>query len=639
MLDTSSRLCYIERMDARAVSDSVVFSSARDIVPVSAGGGGDDHRDAEYWRREALEARCRAGSLAAIHRSNKEKLEAVRRECRALRRGAKDALLAQAEAARLRRLLEQQLVDPRRRSTIVSLRRENGQLRGEVAALREETERLRRALAGEVDADRLESRIAELESQLRTLKAMRSNDVRRRFGDRSERQARPLSPRRRGQQPGRAGPSRTPRESLAVRTEVVELPAGEAVCAHCGRALAGHGWVESELIEIEVAAHRRCIRRRRYRRVCGCAGPVTALAPPVARLFPHTAYGISVWAAVVLEHWEGQRPFRSIARWMGRQGLAISPGTLCDRLGDLLQLFEPLSAAIRAHMVTARVLQGDETSWRVQQRRRDGESGRAWLWVGQSHDAVWFHIDARRSREAALTVFEGAQAGAVLLSDRYGGYVALADELGLAPAFCWAHARRDFVECEGTGDTPWKRRWLERIAAVYRTHRRRQRHFRAGRTRPVRAFDRAQQTLKAQIKALFADADIELAEYPGEHPRAEPLRRLLKWRHGLERFVADPEVPIDNNASERSLRAPVIARKLSFGNDSWTGARLTAHLYSVLTTLKRHGIDLEHWLHEWLGACAAAGRAPPALAPWLPWSLPPARRHRLQQPRASPGRG
>ena len=75
----------------------------------------------------------------------------------------------------------------------------------------------------------------------------------------------------------------------------------------------------------------------------------------------------------------------------------------------------------------------------MQQRRRDGASGRAWLWVGQSHDAVWFHIDPRCSLQAALKVFEGAEAGAVLLSDRYSSYVALADRLGLAPAFCWAY--------------------------------------------------------------------------------------------------------------------------------------------------------------------------------------------------------
>ena len=597
------------------------------------------HREAAYWRGEAIEARSRAGALAVIHRQNKEKLEEARAECRAVRRRAKGALAAVAEAARLRRLLEQQSVDCRRRSSMVSLRRENGELRREVAALREDNEVLRRALAGTSVDGRLESRIVELERRLCRLKAMRSNDARHRFGDRSERQARPSSPRRRGQQPGRAGPSRTPRKSLAVRTEIVELAARHTGCERCGRALAGHGWVESELIEIQVAAYRRRIRRRRYRRVCGCAGPATVLAPPVARLFPHTAYGISVWTTVLLEHWEGQRPFRQIARWMTRHGLAISPGTLCDRLGDLSQLFEPLSAAIRAHLVTARVLQGDETSWRVQQRRRDGASGRAWLWVGQSHDAVWFHIDPRRSCQAALKVFEGAEAGTVLLSDRYSSYVALADRLGLAPAFCWAHMRRDFIECEGARDTPWKRCWLERIAAIYRTHRRRQQHFQADRTRQVRAFATAHRTLKAQVKALFAAGEAEWAEHTAEHPRAEPLRRLLKWRYGLERFVADPEVPIDNNASERSLRAPVIGRKLSFGNDSWTGARLTGHMYSVLGTLKRHEIDLEHWLHDWLSACAEAGRAPPDLTPWLPWSMEPARRQRFQQPRAPPVHG
>ena len=44
-----------------------------------------------------------------------------------------------------------------------------------------------------------------------------------------------------------------------------------------------------------------------------------------------------------------------------------------------------------------------------------------------------------------------------------------------------------------------------------------------------------------------------------------------------------------------------------------------------------------------VGATAAAGleagRAPPDLTPWLPWSMEPARRQRFQQPRASPVHG
>ena len=144
-LDTSSGPCYIGRMDGRAVADSAELAVPRDALALSDPGVMGGHREAAYWRREAIEARSRAGALAVIHRQNKEKLEEARAECRAVRRRAKGALAAVAEAARLRRLLEQQSVDCRRRSSMVSLRRENGELRREVAALREDNEVLRRA--------------------------------------------------------------------------------------------------------------------------------------------------------------------------------------------------------------------------------------------------------------------------------------------------------------------------------------------------------------------------------------------------------------------------------------------------------------------------------------------------------------
>ena len=75
------------------------------VASPAAGDGASGHRNAEYWRREAIEARCQAGALAAIHGKNKVKLEAVRAEMREFRQQAKEPLRATAEAARLRRLL------------------------------------------------------------------------------------------------------------------------------------------------------------------------------------------------------------------------------------------------------------------------------------------------------------------------------------------------------------------------------------------------------------------------------------------------------------------------------------------------------------------------------------------------------
>ena len=90
---------------------------------------------------------------------------------------------------------------------------------------------------------------------------------------------------------------------------------------------------------------------------------------------------------------------------------------------------------------------------------------------------------------------------------------------------------------------------------------------------------------------------------------------------------------IRDNASERALRAPANSRKVSFGSHSETGARLSAVLFSLFATLTGAGVNLHHWLLDYLNACAEnAGRAPSPLDPWLPWAMDPARLERLRRP-------
>ena len=78
----------------------------------------------------------------------------------------------------------------------------------------------------------------------------------------------------------------------------------------------------------------------------------------------------------------------------------------------------------------------------------------------------------------------------------------------------------------------------------------------------------------------------------------------------------------------------MIGRRLSFGSDSETGAKLAALMYSVVGTLTLNGIDVLRWLEGWLAACADNGaRAPGDLSPWLPWAMEAARRRELTAPR------
>ena len=90
------------------------------------------------------------------------------------------------------------------------------------------------------------------------------------------------APRRAGDPEGSKKASRgTVLDGLAAQEEVVDLEEAQKSCPKCGLALEALGWTEdAEVAEIEVRAHRRVIRRRKYKAACRLLpGIVTAPAP------------------------------------------------------------------------------------------------------------------------------------------------------------------------------------------------------------------------------------------------------------------------------------------------------------------------------------------------------------------------
>jgi len=89
------------------------------------------------------------------------------------------------------------------------------------------------------------------------------------------------------------------------------------------------------------------------------------------------------------------------------------------------------------------------------------------------------------------------------------------------------------------------------------------------------------------------------------------VAQLISDEDQLWMFIIYPELPIENNAQERELRAAVIKRKLSYGNHSEAGAQRFADLLSAIMTLKRQSRDIL----DWLGRLLVGGA--PALLPQL----------------------
>ena len=199
----------------------------------------------------------------------------------------------------------------------------------------------------------------------------------------------------------------------------------------------------------------------------------------------------------------------------------------------------------------------------------------------------------------------------------------------------------------------WRDAWIERSGELFHLARLRRQAWRPdlpldGQDAPYRA---CHARLEACLHGIFETVRKELHELcapsileydcPSQDGRAlarmaakaKALLSLQRHREGLSVFLRDPRVPLDNNASERVLRGPVIARHTCFGSGGPDGARVAGLMFGVFATLRLAGLNPYTRALDYLDACADnRGRPPERLDPWLPWLMDEDRKQELRGP-------
>lgn len=524
-------------------------------------------------------------------------------------------------------------------SWVLSLQGEVEALRSEVQQLREEVEfwkgqsqqHFRDAQYWRAMHQQALQRIAERDQEIERLKGEVRGLRQQLFGRKTEKgktdetpqgQEKPRSGRRRGQQRGGAGHGRRDHSHLPAVIKPLDLPADQRCCPQCHQPYAEFpGEEDSETYEIHVRAHRRILRRKRYRRTCSCPGVpgiITAPAPP--RLFAKGKVGISVWVMVLLDKYQFYRPTHRLLEDLQTYGLDLPAGTLTDGLKRFPPLWEPIYAAILAESRRGVLWSADETRWMVFVQIEQKSGYRWYLWAFQSATAIAFELDPSRSHRVPDGHFQGVEGG-ILLVDRYSGYKAmeLVKDGTIRLAFCWAHVRRDFL---GVGKSwpklaAWTLEWLIDIRELYHLNRQRLQC----RQNSV-AFAAQNDKLRDAVTAMATKRDEQL-DRKDLHPACrKTLESLREHWQGLTLFVEHPDVPMDNNRTERTERGPVVGRKNYYGSGSEWSGKLAAMLFSLFATLKLYAINPRQWLTAYLEACAVAGgKAPPNAADFLPWNM------------------
>ena len=303
------------------------------------------------------------------------------------------------------------------------------------------------------------------------------------------------------------------------------MPPDQCHCSRCGQPFADFpGTEDSTILEIDVRAHRRVIRRRRYRPTCSCgAHPGIVTAPPPDRLIPKSMLGISILVTVLLDKYLFYRPtYRLLADWRSH-GLDLSLGTLTDGLKRMVPLLEPVYEALVKRSQGQRLWHADETRWLVFVML-EGKVGYRWyLWVFHSREVVIFILAAGRSHDVPEEHLGPVEGPGIMVVDRYKAYQAV-DKVKsglIVLAFCSAHVRRDFLATARSwpDQEAWAMGWVERIGELYRLNDQRL----EVRDDPA-AFATADGALRTAVTAFGARGEAELAA------RTCTRRRGRSWR-------------------------------------------------------------------------------------------------------------
>ena len=414
----------------------------------------------------------------------------------------------------------------------------------------------------------------------------------------------------RGKQPGSKGFGRKIRTELPLEERFHDVSAAQKHCSKCGSKRTQLPFTEdSEEIDFSYRLVRIRHKRRKYKQVCTCKNEqqiVTAAAP--AKLISKGMFTTEFWSHILLEKFWLQRPVSRVCMSLSLHGLTVSEGTIASGLKNLTKLFARLYNEIRHEVRQSNHWQMDETHWKVFTDLQGKANHNWWLWVTETSNVTLFTLDPYRSSAVPLKLLKGIETG-IMTCDRYSSYKPL-QEQGILLSYCWSHVRRDFIKLRDGYPTlkSFGTKWIKTIDELFRLNK-----LRA-------STSTAELDVHGICERMEKDAKRQLgAKNLHEEARAALVSLMNHWS-GLTLFLKFPTIPMDNNASERALRNPVVGRKNYYGSRSiWSGS-LAAMLFSIFATVKKNKGDPHQFLNRYLKACAENnGRPPEDLSPFLPW--------------------
>lgn len=430
----------------------------------------------------------------------------------------------------------------------------------------------------------------------------------------------------------RKKPSRKPFPEHLPRTRIVHpTPTSCACCG--GTRLSRLGEDITETLEV-VPRSWKVIQHVREKVSCRDCETISQ-APAPFHVVPRGWAGPSLLAMILFEKYGQHQPLNRQAERYAREGVDLSLSTLADQVGHCAVALAPLVQRLKACVMNAERLHGDDTTVPVLAKGKT-DVGRSWVYVrddrpfgGTGPPAALFYYSRDRAGSHAREHLEGWSG--VLQADAYSGYNKLyAADRKPAPileAACWSHGRRKFfvlADIEAAARAKAKREKkpvlvsplaleaVRRIDALFEIER-----AINGKSPEERLAARHEHSapLVADLEAWMRSHRAKLSS---NNKVAEAMDYMLKRWASFARFLEDGRICLTNNAAERALRGIALGRKSWLFAGSDRGGQRAAIMYSLIVTAKMNDIDPQAWLADVLARIAEHPAS--RLDELLPWN-------------------
>lgn len=241
------------------------------------------------------------------------------------------------------------------------------------------------------------------------------------------------------------------RAALATEQQTHHVAEDQKRCPKCNGTRFGQLGFETSTVYEYIPG--RFVRRvhRREKLACAC-GACILVAPAPKKLTPGGQYGFGFAAFLAVEKCADSIPIYRIEKRFARLGIPMSRATMNDVLHAAAERALPLIARLTARISRLEIVLADETSMRLQDRKKRGF---VWVFHGRDEQSggelVLYVFAADRSGGTPAQILGGSQGA--LIVDGYTGYNNVTDPAGRARGGCWCHLRRKLFEArQAEGD-------------------------------------------------------------------------------------------------------------------------------------------------------------------------------------------